>query len=55
VPVPAGASAGVEVRADVRLRRRWDTAAARWDRLSGRGELLVARGLGDIRARIAPD
>jgi len=32
--------------------RRWDTAAGHWDTLPGAGELLIARGLGDIRLRL---
>lgn len=52
VTVPAGGSVPVTVRADHRLFRRWDEAAGAWQNLSG-GELLLARGLGDIRARVS--
>jgi beta-glucosidase len=52
VDVAAGASASVEVRTDARLWRRWDTAAGRWGASLTGGELLVARGLGDIRASL---
>ena len=50
--VEPGAEATVLVPLDQRLWRRWDEAANGWRRLSGRGELLVARGLGDIRDSI---
>ncbi|MGO4454765.1 beta-glucosidase [Arthrobacter sp. RAF14] len=52
VEVPAGGSVPVTVRADPRLFRRWDETAGSWQDLSG-GELLLARGLGDIRARVS--
>jgi beta-glucosidase len=32
--------------------RRWNNDTHAWDRLSGGGHLLIARGLGDIRASI---
>jgi beta-glucosidase len=51
--VAAGQSATVEVTTDPRLWRRWDADAGTWSTLSGSGELLVARGLGDIRARLS--
>lgn len=50
VSVPAGESASVVVRTDPRSWRRW--TAEGWAPLSG-GELLVARGLGDVRHRLA--
>jgi beta-glucosidase len=51
--VAAGAQATVRVATDAKLWRRWDSTAHTWgDSIAG-GELLVARGLGDIRARIA--
>jgi beta-glucosidase len=53
VEVAAGASATVTVTGDARMWRRWDTAAGRWARLAPGGRLLVARGLGDVRAAIA--
>ncbi|WP_344136966.1 beta-glucosidase family protein [Pedococcus bigeumensis] len=52
VDVAAGGSATVEVTTDARLWRRWDTAADAWASLADGGELLVARGLGDIRSRL---
>jgi beta-glucosidase len=52
VTVPAGGEATVEVTTEARLWRRWDTDAGAWASLSGAGELLVARGLGDVRHRI---
>jgi beta-glucosidase len=50
--VPSGATAEVAVGCDPRMWRRWDTGAGRWARLSGGGELIVARGLGDVRHRL---
>lgn len=50
--VQAGGSAEVEVSTDSRLWRRWDTAAGEWGTPLTGGELLVARGLGDIRTRL---
>lgn len=51
VDVAAGATATVSVTCDPRMWRRWDVAEAAWTSLDGRGEFLVARGLGDGRAR----
>ena len=53
--VGAGESVTVEVPVDRRLWRRWDTAGDRWGMLTGTGELLVARGLGDVRGSIKVD
>ncbi len=53
VEVAAGASVTVDVTSDSRLWRRWDEAAGAWGTPLSGGELLVARGLGDIRARVA--
>jgi beta-glucosidase len=50
--VEPGATADLEIPLDPRLLRRWDPGAGGWTRLTGRGRLLVARGLGDIRATI---
>jgi beta-glucosidase len=50
VTVDAGASALVTVPTDARLWRTWNTRTNSWDRLAPGGSLLVARGLGDIRA-----
>jgi beta-glucosidase len=55
VRAAAGEPVRVQVRTDPRLWRRWDTAAGGWTRLTGGGQLLVARGLGDIRAAIKLD
>src|SRR5215217_7369633 len=48
--VPAGAYAMVDITTDARLWRRWDTQADSWGEPLTGGRLLVARGLGDIRA-----
>jgi beta-glucosidase len=49
--VPAGDTAQVVVHCDERMLRRWDARAQGWARLDG-GELLIARGLGDVRLRL---
>ena len=51
--VAAGGTASVTVDCDARLWRRWDAETGQWSTLTGGGELLVARGLGDIRHRLA--
>lgn len=51
--VAAGSTATVVVECDARLWRRWDTEAGQWSTLAAGGELLVARGLGDVRHRLA--
>jgi len=48
--VANGASTTVDVTTDARLWHRWDTDAASWGEPLTGGRLLVARGLGDIRA-----
>lgn len=48
-----GESVEVAVRTDRRMWRRWDTAADRWDALADGGQLLIARGLGDVREALA--
>jgi beta-glucosidase len=50
--VTSGETARLTVAADERMWRRWNTATNGWDTLGSGGELLVARGLGDIRARL---
>jgi beta-glucosidase len=40
------------VVADRRLWRSWDTAAGAWRTLPDAGRLLLARGLGDVRASL---
>jgi len=52
VSAAPGESVPVQVRTDPRLWRRWDSGAGAWARLSGAGQLLVARGLGDVRCTI---
>jgi beta-glucosidase len=51
VTVAAGESARATVTADARLWRVWNDTTGGWDRLGG-GTLLIARGLGDIRAEL---
>jgi beta-glucosidase len=50
--VAPGTSARVTVGADARLWRTWNTTTNSWDTLGPGGELLIARGLGDIRAAL---
>jgi beta-glucosidase len=50
--VAAGASTTVKVTTDARLWRRWDTQAGSWGEPLTGGRLLLARGLGDIRASL---
>ncbi|OMQ14901.1 hypothetical protein A7K94_0213255, partial [Modestobacter sp. VKM Ac-2676] len=52
VTLAPGGSQTVEVPTDLRMWRRWDVATAAWDLLPVAGELLVARGLGDVRAAL---
>jgi beta-glucosidase len=51
VTVAPGEEVPVTVALDPRALRRWDTASNTWAPL-GSGTLLVARGLGDIRAEL---
>jgi len=51
--VPSGGTAEVTVTCEPRMWRRWDVEADRWDRIADGGRLLVARGLGDVRATVA--
>ena len=52
VTVEPGASQTVQVTPDTRMWRRWNPTTHTWSQLSGAGQLLIARGLGDIRATI---
>jgi beta-glucosidase len=52
VEAPAGGEATVTVETDARLWRRWDEAANAWGEPLSGGTLLVARGLGDVRAEL---
>ena len=51
VTVSPGQSVRVTVHTDRRLWRKWENGG--WTRLAQGGEFLVARGLGDIRARVS--
>ncbi|AEV83835.1 glycosyl hydrolase [Actinoplanes sp. SE50] len=51
VTVASGESARVTVTLDSRMWRVWNTTSGVWERASG-GQLLIARGLGDIRATL---
>jgi beta-glucosidase len=52
VTAAPGESVRAEVNTDSRLWRRWNTADNRWEPLAAGGRLLVARGLGEIRATL---
>jgi beta-glucosidase len=52
VSLAAGESARVRVQTDARLWRAWDTESGGWSRIADGGRLLVARGLGDVRASL---
>jgi beta-glucosidase len=52
VQVPAGGSTRLTVPTDARMWRKWDAEAGAWGTVGEGGELLVARGLGDIRATL---
>ena len=52
VTAEPGETVTVGVDTDARLWRRWDTAAGAWTTLDSGGQLLIARGLGDIRATL---
>lgn len=46
-------SATVGLRTDVGLWGRWDAEAGRWDLPPTSGDLILARGLGDVRVTLA--
>jgi beta-glucosidase len=50
VTLAPGQSTRAVVHTEPRMWRRWNTAADTWDRIEAGGQLVVARGLGDIRA-----
>jgi beta-glucosidase len=52
VTAAAGQSVRAQVQTDARMWRRWNTDNAAWDAIDGGGQLLIARGLGDIRATL---
>jgi beta-glucosidase len=52
VTLASGASHRVRVQLDMRMWRSWNTENSTWETLSGRGQLIIARGLGDTRATL---
>ena len=52
VTVEPGASGTVHITPDARMWRCWNPTTHTWSQLSGAGQLLIARGLGDIRATL---
>jgi beta-glucosidase len=53
VEADPGQRVEVEVVADRRMWRTWDAARGAWQTLPDAGRLLVARGLGDVRASLS--
>jgi beta-glucosidase len=53
VDAAADESARVTVQTDARMWRRWNTRSAAWEPLPANGRLLIARGLGDVRATLS--
>ncbi len=47
-----GESVTAQVNTDARMWRRWNSDTSSWDALNSGGELIIARGLGDIRATL---
>lgn len=52
VDLEPGATARVEVSCDSRVQRVWDAEAHGWRPLSGEKTVVIARGLGDVRATL---
>jgi len=52
VQAAPGEAVTAEVATSPLLWRRWDAEPNAWSQLSGTGELIVARGLGDIRGSV---
>jgi beta-glucosidase len=53
VTAAPGESVRASVTTDSRMWRRWNTTCSRWDVIGGDGQLLIARGLGDVRATLS--
>jgi beta-glucosidase len=52
VEAAPGESRRAQVQTDARMWRRWHTQESTWDVPDARGRLIIARGLGDIRATL---
>ncbi len=52
VELAPGETGRVVVPCDPRVQRAWDVAARGWRRLAGAGTVMIARGLGDVRATL---
>jgi beta-glucosidase len=52
VTAEPGETVAVEVATDARMWRVWNEATSAWGQLPPGGRLLVARGLGDVRAQV---
>jgi beta-glucosidase len=50
ITLQAHQSESVTIKIDPRVRRRWDSTLGSWKPLAPGGTLLIARGLGDVRA-----
>jgi beta-glucosidase len=52
VTAAPGQAVRAQVQTDARMWRRWDAANATWAALEPGGQLVIARGLGDVRATL---
>jgi beta-glucosidase len=52
VTADPGESIRAQIHTEPRMWRRWDTATATWADIEAGGQLMLARGLGDIRATL---
>ncbi len=52
VTVAPGDAAEMTIQCEPRMWRRWDAPTSAWSSLADGGELVVARGLGDVRGRV---
>jgi beta-glucosidase len=48
-----GGQAIVDVNCDSRAQRLWNSTAGGWEDIAG-GQVVIARGLGDVRLELAP-
>jgi beta-glucosidase len=52
VTAAPGQSVRARLDTDARMWRRWDTGTSTWELIGAGGQLIVARGLGDVRATL---
>jgi beta-glucosidase len=53
VTAAPGESVRTRVGTDARMWRRWNSTSSTWDVMPAGGQLLIARGLGDVRATLS--